>query len=152
LGYMFHLQKVLDYRVKAEEEQNRRLAHTFREMELTKQELARLKTILQNLHEEYSSRQTDNVDIPGAMLACDYVSYLSDLVKRQEQALLQCEERLAEQIRLAEKAMKERKAMDTLRDRDLTRYRQEVNVAEQRLADEIARMNFLRQQLPNRQS
>lgn len=151
MGYLFNLQKVLDYRVKSEEEQNRRLAHTFREMELTKLELSRLRKVLESLHDEDSSRRTELVDIPATLLACDYVAYLSSVVKEQEHALFRCEERLAEQIRLTEQAMKERKAMDTLRDRDLSKYHHELNVAEQRVSDEIARMNFLQQRHPDRQ-
>lgn len=145
MAYMFHLQKVLDYRVRVEDEQNRLLGAALQEVEQAKAELARLVDHLERLQADYSSRQREQVDVQGAMLACDYVTYLSARIREQWRVVEECEHRLAEQAKLAEKAMRDRKVMDTLRDKDFSRHQHELNLAEQRLTDEVARFVYLRQ-------
>lgn len=144
MTYTFRLQKVLDWRLQLEEEQNRRLGHAYRETAAAKGELDRLKEYLDKLQGEYSSCQAEQVDVPGALLAADFLSCLSSRLTEQRQLVEQCEKLLAEQVRLAEKALQERKVMDTLREKDFTRYRLEAEALEQRLTDEAAKFAYLK--------
>jgi len=143
VSYKFRLQKVLDWRLQLEEEQNRRLGHAYRETAAAKGELDRLRDYLDKLQEEYSSCQSEQVDVPGAILTADFLNCLSCRLMEQQQLVEQCERRLAEQMQLAEKALQERKVMDTLREKDFTRCRQEAEALEQRLTDEAARFVFM---------
>lgn len=143
MSYKFRLQKVLDWRLQLEEEQNRRLGHAYRETAAAKGELDRLRDYLDKLQEEYSSCQSEQVDVPGAILTADFLNCLSCRLMEQQQLVEQCERRLAEQMQLAEKALQERKVMDTLREKDFTRCRQEAEALEQRLTDEAARFVFM---------
>jgi len=143
VAYKFRLQKVLDWRLRLEEEQNCRLGQAYREAAEAKGELGRLKEYLGQLQADYSLRQLSQVDVPGALLAADYLTCLFSRVREQQQAVAQCEQRLAEQLRLAEKALQERKVMDTLREKEVARCRREAEAVEQRLTDEAARFVYL---------
>lgn len=143
MSYKFRLQRVLDWRLQLEEEQNRRLGHAYRETAEAKGELDRLKAYLDKLQAEYSSCQSKQVDVSGALLAADFLDNLSSRLTEQRSLVEQCEQRLAEQIRLAERAQQERKAMDSLREKDFMRYRREAEALEQRLTDEAARYAYL---------
>jgi flagellar export protein FliJ len=82
--------------------------------------------------------------VPGALLAADFLNSLSSRLTEQQHQVEQCEKQLAEQVRLAEKALQERKVMDTLREKDFTRYRLETEALEQRLTDEAAKFTYLK--------
>lgn len=142
--FVFPLQKVLEYRKKVEEEEQRRLAAAYQETDAARAELGALRDVLSTLQESYSSCQENSINIPQVMQACAYAALLTARVKDGEDALQRLEEQLNTQVRLTEKAMQERKVMDTLRDKGLARYRHEVNTAEQRETDEMARTVFLR--------
>ncbi|MBS4032702.1 MAG: flagellar export protein FliJ [Clostridiales bacterium] len=144
LAYAFSLQKVLDYRIKAEEEQQRNLAKAFHDVESARREQERLTSYMDKVQDEYSTRQSEQMDVPKVLLSCDYVAYLANCVKEQEKMVALCEQQLAEQLRLTEKAMQDRKTMDVLREKDFLKHRHELNLAEQRFNDEMARFAFLR--------
>lgn len=107
-------------------------------------EQERLASYLDKVQDDYSTRQSEQMDVPKVMLSCDYIAYLANCVKEQEKTVALCEQRLAEQLRLTEKAMQDRKTMDVLREKDFLKHRHELNLAEQRFNDEMARFAFLR--------
>jgi flagellar export protein FliJ len=142
--YIFGLQKVLDYRKTREEEEQRRLHQAFLETDAAKEQLARLKEDLHKMHENFALVQSSRVDIPNAVLACDYVAHLAGCIREREQAVAQLEDKLRTQVSQTEKAMQERKVMDTLRDNGQVRYQHEAALEEQRHNDEMARFMYLR--------
>lgn len=142
--YIFGLQKVLDYRKTREEEEQRRLHQAFLETDAAKEQLARLKEDLHKMHENVALVQSSRVDIPNAVLACDYVAHLAECIRMREQAVAQLENKLRTQVSQTEKALQERKVMDTLRDNGLARYQHEAALEEQRHNDEMARFIYLR--------
>jgi flagellar FliJ protein len=144
LAYAFSLQKVLDYRIKAEEDQQRSLARAFHDVGSARMEQERLALCMHKVQDDYSTRQSEQMDVAKVLLSCDYIAYLANCVKEQEKMVALCEQRLAEQLRLTEKAMQNRKTMDVLREKDLLKHRHELNLAEQRFNDEMARFAFLR--------
>lgn len=143
MSYKFRLQRVLDWRLQLEEEQNRRMGSAYRETAEAKGEMDRLMAYLDKLQAEYSSCQSEQVDVPGALLTADFLDSLSFRLTEQRLLVEQCEKRLAEQVRQAEKTRQERKAMDSLREKDFIRYRREAEALEQRLTDEAARYVYL---------
>ncbi len=144
LTYVFSLQKVLNYRLKAEEDQQRSLAGAFRDVENARNEKERLLLCMNKVQDNYSASQSKQMDVPEALLSCDYIAYLVRCVKEQEETVALCEQRLAEQLRLTEKAMQERKTMDVLKEKDYLRYKYDLNREEQALNDEMARFTYLR--------
>lgn len=144
LAYVFSLQKVLDYRIKAEEDQQRNLARAFHDVKSARMERERLASYLEKVQDDYSTRQSEQMDVSKVLLSCDYVSYLAECLKEQEKTVAFCEQQLAEQLRLTEKAMQDRKTMDVLREKDFSKHHHELNLVEQRFNDEMARFAFLR--------
>lgn len=144
LAYIFSLQKVLNYRIKAEEDQQRSLAGAFRDVESARMEKERLVSCINKVQDDYSACQSKQMDVPEALLSCNYIAYLVRCVKEQEENVALCEQRLVEQLRLTEKAMQERKTMDVLKEKDLLKYQGQLNREEQNLNDEMARFIFLR--------
>lgn len=141
--YSFPLQKVLDYRIRLEEKEQLALACLHSEKEAFVKELDKLREHLRAVMEEQSfDRQ--QVDISGMILACDYIGYLANQVKAGEEGLVLLDERLRDQTKLTEKAMQDRKVMDTLREKGLSRHQKEEQAAEQKVNDEIASFTYLR--------
>lgn len=147
--YSFPLQKVLDYRIRLEEKEQLALARLHGEKEALVKELDKLREHLRAVLEEQSCDR-QQVDISGMILACDYIGYLANQVKAGEEGLFLLEERLRDQTKLTEKAMQDRKVMDTLREKGLFRHQKEEQAAEQKVNDEIAKYTYLRG-LPSRQ-
>jgi len=129
--------------VQLEDEQNRRLGYVYRKVTEARGELDSMKECIDQLQDDYSLCQSEQVDVPGALLAADYLQCMSSRVREQQQVVTRCEQRLSEQMRLAEKALQDRKVMDKLREKDAARYRYEEYVTEQRLTDEAARFVYL---------
>ncbi|MDW7651567.1 MAG: flagellar export protein FliJ [Bacillota bacterium] len=142
--YVFKLQKVLDYRKRKEDEEQLRLSQAHLDTEAAKNRLALLKEDLQTMQKNFALCQSSRVDIPSAVLACDYTAHLAARIRESEKAVAELESKLRSQVSLTEKAMQERKVMDTLRDNGCERYRYEVHQAEQRHNDEMAQFMYLR--------
>ena len=140
--YQFPLQKVLDYRKNKEDEAQRHLSKAVLETEVVKTELTKLHDDLGKVQEEFSQCQSAQIDIQHALLACDYTNLLGTRIKEREDSLSRLEARLQEQIRLTEKAMQDRKVMDTLRDKGQLQYQHEQNQVDQRQNDEMARFMY----------
>lgn len=140
--YQFPLQKVLDYRKTKEEEEQRALGVAVREKEVAEAELTVLQEDLSRMQDEVLQCQVRQVDIQRTLVASDYTTFLSSRVKEREQTLSRLEERLHEQLRMTEKAMQDRKVMDTLRDKGERFFQHELNQAEQRENDELARFVY----------
>ncbi|EEG76525.1 flagellar export protein FliJ [Dethiobacter alkaliphilus] len=141
--YVFPLQKVLDYRKRKEEEEQLRLNQAFRERDTAKENLVTLQEDLAGMQAKAAAEQTKKINVPQALMAGEYSLHLAHRIKEQKQAVEQLDSRLQEQVQLTEKAMQERKVMDSLRDKGQWRYQQETKLEEQRQNDEMARFMHL---------
>ena len=137
--YRFPLQKVLDYRKNREDEEQRRLSQAAKEAEAARAALVSLQDDLHSLQEETLLCQSGQIDVQRAQLTCDYTVLLASRIKEGELTAVRTEARLRGQLLVTEKSWQERKVMDKLREKGETRFLHQLNQAEQRENDEIAR-------------
>ncbi|NLP37831.1 MAG: flagellar export protein FliJ [Firmicutes bacterium] len=142
--YQFPLQKVLEYRQHLEEKEHTRLAQVQRQTQEARLNVVKAKEVLLQGQQDYSQRQVQ-LNVTEALLASEYVIYLEKRLQDYQEELDKQEKRLQQQIKVAEKAMQERKIMDKLREKDYRRYQEHQAKIEQRQIDEAARNVFLRQ-------
>ena len=143
--YRFSLQKVLDYRKKKEELAQQKLAVALQEREQARFELQKTEEEITDCQRVYTDIQSTQTDLARLMQAADYTGLLAKQLKARQEELLAREIRLLEEKRQTEQAMQSRKIIDKLRQKDYSRYLQEMNKAEQKQLDEIARLLFLQQ-------
>ncbi|MCW3488744.1 flagellar export protein FliJ [Dethiobacter alkaliphilus] len=141
--YVFPLEKVLEYRKRKEEEQQLLLNKAHREKDEAEENLVKLQGDLSRTQEEALAQQRKRIDVQRALLAGEYSMHLSTQIKEQIKTVDHMDSRLREQVRLTEKAMQERKVMDTLREKGHWRYQQEMRQKEQEQNDEMARFMHL---------
>lgn len=143
--YRFSLQKVLDYRKKKEELAQQKLAVALQEREQARFVLQKTEEEFTDCQRVYTDIQSTQTDLARLMQAADYTGLLAKQLKARQEELLAREIRLLEEKRQTEQAMQSRKIIDKLRQKDYSRYLQEMNKAEQKQLDEIARLLFLQQ-------
>lgn len=143
--YRFPLQKVLDYRKKKEELAQQKLAVALQEREQARFVLQKTEEEFTDCQRVYTDIQSTQTDLARLMQAADYTGLLAKQLKARQEELLAREIRLLEEKRQTEQAMQSRKIIDKLRQKDYSRYLQEMNKAEQKQLDEIARLLFLQQ-------
>ncbi|HHU29415.1 MAG TPA: flagellar export protein FliJ [Firmicutes bacterium] len=143
--YRFPLQKVLDYRKKKEELAQQKLAVALQEREQARFVLQKTEEEFTDCQRVYTDIQSTQTDLARLMQAADYTGLLAKQLEARQEELLAREIRLLEEKRQTEQAMQSRKIIDKLRQKDYSRYLQEMNKAEQKQLDEIARLLFLQQ-------
>ena len=143
--YRFPLQKVLDYRKKKEELAQQKLAVALQEREQARFVLQKTEEEFTDCQRVYTDIQSTQTDLARLMQAADYTGLLAKQLEARQEELLAREIRLLEETRQTEQAMQSRKIIDKLRQKDYSRYLQEMNKAEQKQLDEIARLLFLQQ-------
>ncbi|NLM46508.1 MAG: flagellar export protein FliJ [Firmicutes bacterium] len=142
--YTFSLQKVLDYRKKQEELAQQRLAGVLLEREHARQVVEQVQDALFRCQEEYTGLQTPELDLPQLLMASELAGVLTDRLRHSRQELKEKEACLRQEQRRTEKAMRDRKILDKLREKAERQYLQEEERKEQQLMDELARTVFLR--------
>jgi flagellar protein FliJ len=140
----FRLQKVLDTRGIIADRRRQDLA-------VAERTLARERRSLNDLETECAAYRRRALEVrPGRLdwlweqELRAWIDRLTRSITRQQQAVQHCEQRVAERRMALVDAMKDRKAIENLRQRHGERARREQEAAEQRETDEVARTAFTR--------
>ena len=139
----FRLQALLDYRRQLEEQQTLRLA-------TVEGERREAQMLLDDLHvrrEEQCRRldrlaQAQPLDAYRMREAVAYLGLVEAAIGRQVEALREVEARVREQRDLLMEAVRERRVLERLRDRQAAEAQLEADRAEARRTDEIAMSRF----------
>ena len=147
--FKFSLQKVLDLRKHKEDQ----LA-----IELGKRKAAlNLETFrLQQLHMDKNDAlhmkgltAKENLNLSSLIISQSYLEQLDNNIKRQYKIIEKKNEHVALGRHELTAAMKQKKAVEILRDRKLEEYKKEIRLIENKIIDEVAVRNTSRKSMEN---
>ena len=140
--FKFKLQSVLDYRLNIEE----KILNEFSEL---KRELDRLKAMLEELKSERESMvaglrnmQSQTIKAHDISSILVYVDRLRESEKQQKQVIQQIMEAVDKKRQELVEAVKNRKIMENLKDKQKEEYIKDVNDTEQKDSDEMSVLKF----------
>jgi flagellar FliJ protein len=143
-SFRFNLEPVLNYRHRLEEKAKEELAGSLALYEQAKRALERLE-------EELSAncRPVDcgKVNLEQLLLSERYQRLLEQQLELQTARVAAAEEAVAKCRSKLEKKMQERKVVETLKDKKLAEFRYQQDQEEQKLLDDIATAQFIRNSL-----
>ncbi|HOG16743.1 MAG TPA: flagellar export protein FliJ [Syntrophales bacterium] len=145
--FVFKLQSVLDCRKASEENKLFLFSEKTRELAAEKETLDRLRAERFRLAEQL--RQTTGRVLDADMLSLQVLSIkqLLDLEKKQREHIRRVAQELENRKEELLEAMKQRKTMETLRDRKLSEFRENLASLDRRQADETSIARFIRREL-----
>lgn len=140
--FHFRLEPVLNYRStleeKAKEELAGSLARYYRE-----------KQVLEELEEDLSAHtqpvECGKVDVTQLVMLESYQRYLEGQLEQQSARVRAAEEVVAKCRRKLEQKMRERKAVEILKDKQYQEFLYQEEREEQKFLDDIATVRFVRQ-------
>ena len=147
--FKFSLQKVLDVRKHKEDQ----LA-----IELSKRKAAlNLETFrLQQLHMDKDDAlhmkglaSKENLNLNSLVISQSYLEQLDNNIQRQYKIIEKKNEHVALGRQELTAAMKQKKAVEILRDRKLEEYKKEIRLIENKIIDEVAVRNTSRKSMEN---
>lgn len=140
--FVFKLQMALDLKLKEEDDRKEKL---HRQTELYQAECARLNELVARLNQVYAllrDKQSTTINVMEVKEIVDYVPVLRERISRQEETT-EASRMEMEQARLRLLAtVKERKAIEKLREKHYQRFLQECLRQEQKEIDEMASVGF----------
>lgn len=137
--FKFKLQKLLDIKIKEEEESKLKYINVQNQKRI-------LEVKLENLESNYSkySRFDDLSDIVEQKIRFNYLNSLTQSIKETNEALIKNEKKLEKaKADFIEKQIK-RKSLETLKENELTRLKKEEERKEQIANDEFALYAYIR--------
>jgi flagellar FliJ protein len=143
--FVFKLETLLAIRKRREEESKIFLAQARARLRAAKEYLEELKERLRASWAEFTEKRKKN-----GLLAMEwqmwhkYLDFVEKEIKNQENIVEQLAQEVASALRAAEKAMKDRKSVEKLRERRFDQYKVELQAAEQKVLDEIAITRYQR--------
>jgi flagellar protein FliJ len=144
--FQFKLQSVLDYRLNVEE----KILNEFSDV---KRYLEEQKAVLQSLVSERESLMNDLRKMENAMIHADDVATLVGFIENvrgqeteQKKVIQQAGEQVEKKRKELVEAVKNRKVMENLRDRQSEEYRKNMNEMEQKNSDEMSILKYGRRE------
>jgi flagellar FliJ protein len=145
--FVFKLEALLAIRKRREEEANIVLAGARARLNAARDFLEDLKERRRASFAEFKDKRAR-----GDLLAMElqmwhkYLDFAEKEIEKAECVVEQLAQEVASALRAAEKAMKDRKSVEKLRERRLEQYKMELQAAEQKILDEIAITRYRRQE------
>lgn len=140
--YRFSLETVLTHRKHMEDALQKEFAKCKKELLLEEEKLARReKVIMQNL-EALQEKQKAGVMVSDIILYDRYIKQISIDRDRNIHRIIELKNQLRQKMSALVEAMKDRKILDRLKEKELETYRRELDRKEQILMSEIAVSGF----------
>lgn len=137
-GKGFRLEQILNLRRELEKVRRQEFAAARREYETAHDRLKRDETALDLLMGECRERQLEGMPAEELRLYADFSRRRQHEIRMQREAVSQLNRKMAEQREILMEANKEKKALETLRDKHLKAERQGRVVKEQGFLDELS--------------
>jgi flagellar FliJ protein len=140
----FKLESVLQHRKHIEEKYQRELAETLHALEAENETLARLKLSRDQIKSDLEQRLTEDINAAEMLHFNKYLDRLSFDISIQRKRVVEAEEKLEQKRLELTEAVKSRKIMDKLKDKDLATEFERIQKTEQNFMNEIAVNRHLR--------
>lgn len=140
--FKFKLQSVLDYRLNIEEKILNEFSELKRELDRQKAMLEELKSERESMVAGLRNMQSQTIKAHDISSILVYVERLRESEKQQNQVILQTIEAVDQKRKDLVEAVKNRKIMENLKDKQKEEYIKDVNDTEQKDSDEMSVLKF----------
>ncbi|MDR3348041.1 MAG: flagellar export protein FliJ [Acidaminococcales bacterium] len=145
--FVFKLETLLAIRQRREDEANIVLAQARARLKAARDFLDELNGRRRAAVDEFKAqREKREVLVAQLQLWHKFLDFMDKEIKKQEDAVEQLAREVADALKAAEKAMKDRKSVEKLRERRFEQYKIQLQLAEQKILDEIAITRYRRQE------
>ena len=136
--FKFKLQSVLDYRLNIEEKILNEFSELKRELDRQKAMLEELKSERESMVAGLRNMQSQTIKAHDISSILVYVDRLRESEKQQKQVIQQIMEAVDKKRQELVEAVKNRKIMENLKDKQKEEYIKDVNDTEQKDSDEMS--------------
>ena len=140
--FKFKLQSVLDYRLNIEEKILNEFSELKRELDRQKAMLEELKSERESMVAGLRNMQSQTIKAHYISSIVVYVDRLRESEKQQKQVIQQIMEAVDKKRQELVEAVKNRKIMENLKDKQKEEYIKDVNDTEQKDSDEMSVLKF----------
>lgn len=144
--YKFKLQTLLKYREKLEEDKKNELAVAIQthlkevsRLEQIQNELSEVKECIYN---KLYPKENIKIDLLEIERLKGYYSYLEQQKKKQNQRIIETEEVVEDKRKILITASKEKRMIETLKEKDFEEYQYKMLLIEQTKIDELVSFKF----------
>jgi len=145
--FVFTLQSVLDCRKASEENKLLAFSEKTRELAAEKETLERLRMERFRLAEQLRQTAGRALDADFLLLQVLSIKQMLELEKKQKEHIQRVAEELESRKEELLDAVKQRKTMETLRERKFSEFRKNLASLDRRQADETSIARFIRREL-----
>lgn len=142
--YKFSLETVLNHRKQREEALQKEFSILQKELFIERERLEMLEEIRRRNLEELQRKQRGGTSASGVMLYDNYIKQISKDLEKQTDKITEVEGNLHQKRGELIEAMKRRKTLDRLKEKEWEAYRKEFERKEQIFMSEIAISGFNR--------
>ena len=144
-GFSFRLETVLKQRMTIEDQRQRDLAQVMRERMILEGQLRQMQQTISESRQQLADGLVGRVDLGGVSNFARYSAQARLRAQAIVARLAGIEKRVAAARQLLVEAMRDRKAMEILRDREYARWRRSEAQREAAELDEVGTQGYLRQ-------
>ena len=148
--FRYRLEKVLEFKIKKEEEEKEKLAELLKQEAYEKQVKAQLEHKLVETQQILKTKHlAGSLNMEELKFYPNHIKDLENRIKNQELRLKELAIRIVEQRENLLKAAQEKKVYEKHKEKCQEEWQKELDMEEARLIDELATIKFAREQLKN---
>jgi flagellar FliJ protein len=140
--YRFSLETVLNYRKHTEDALRKEFVAGKKELLMKEKKLARLDEVMMQNLMALQEKQRDGARVSDITLYDNYIKQISIDRREQINSIITLEDQLRQKCSELIEAMKDRKILDRLKEKELETYRRELERKERIFMSEIAVSGF----------
>lgn len=145
--FQFHLQTLLDYRIRREDALKRRLAEIESALLREQQALEELEQARRTAVSYYNQLAPEVVDVEEERLFRSFYARLCSQIEDKQKVISDLNEEFNAQLERVVEAMRERKTVQSLRDKQFEQFKLGELKREQAFLDDIATTQFVASQV-----
>ena len=142
--FRFKLQRLLDFRKIREEQAEAEFAKATRVFLHEKERLRQLETNLSDTFDRLKQEQEKHSSLLTLKLFQDYIDTTREGIKLQAVKVAAAADRRQQCLRKLEEAARKRKGVESLKEKKLQQYHEEVLKEEQAFLDELSGQRYIR--------
>jgi flagellar FliJ protein len=137
-GKQFELEQVLKYRLEVERMRKHEFAAAKQEMEQANEELKQQEAETEDISRQFHERHADMNSIEEIRRYSDFFARKREDIKKKQEQLEQLERIMDERREVLLDATKEKKVLESLKEKKTQQWKKEANLKEQAFMDEIS--------------
>ena len=135
--YKFRLQKLLDYKIKIEEEKKNKLGSAIKRLEKEKHRMAELKRELSDMQSLFHEKTSQGMAVNELKILANYIDYYKRGIKEQKVRIRMAEDYLSICREELIAATREKKMIEKIKEKDYSKYLYEEQKKEEKLVDDL---------------